>query len=182
VQECPVYFLYREIARLHHHARGIDCGACDPVCPVERCLRPADNRRPKALADDTRSSSQPTCAGREAPLDSPCGAGKTGPIGVAPGPIASRNSFRRMTPEPCRSQSAHRNTRDEALHASATGTTVRSGSSCFRNGQSVWNAPEHCSPCLVPDVRTRPHGSTGPPSRQLLREHGDLPRLVHPRC
>ena len=61
----------------------IDCGACEPVCPVEAI---AQDRRveddQKVFIDDNRSFFVEVLPGREAPLGAPGGARKVGEVGV----------------------------------------------------------------------------------------------------
>ena len=61
----------------------VDCGACEPVCPVEAIYYEDDLPDPWAthLADNDAFSSEPL-AGRAAPSGSPGGAAKVGAIGV----------------------------------------------------------------------------------------------------
>ena len=84
VEVCPVDCIYEgERASYIQPNQCIDCGACEPVCPVEAIFYPAD--LPDELAeceqDNARFFSDPL-PGRDAPVGSPRGNKKIGPIGV----------------------------------------------------------------------------------------------------
>lgn len=68
----------------------IDCGACEPVCPVEAIYYEDD--LPPHLEpyreDNARFFDQPL-PGRDAPLGTPGGAAKVGPLGVDTELVAS---------------------------------------------------------------------------------------------
>ena len=80
VDECPVDCIFE----------CVDCGACEPVCPVEAIYYEDD--LPESLqpyqADNERFFAEPL-AGRDAALKSPGGAAKTGPIGIDTELVAS---------------------------------------------------------------------------------------------
>jgi NAD-dependent dihydropyrimidine dehydrogenase PreA subunit len=84
VDECPVDCIYEGKRALYIHPEEcIDCGACEPVCPVEAIYYEDDlpeDLRPY-LADNERFFTEPL-AGQQAPLGSPGGAAKLGPLGV----------------------------------------------------------------------------------------------------
>jgi len=84
VDECPVDCIYEgERALYIHPDECIDCGACEPVCPVEAIFYEddlPDQWRPYH-ADNVRFFSE-TLPGRAAPLGSPGGAAKVGALGV----------------------------------------------------------------------------------------------------
>jgi NAD-dependent dihydropyrimidine dehydrogenase PreA subunit len=84
VEECPVDCIYEGGRKLYIHPfECIDCGACEPACPVE-AISPADECG-EHLADFVKSESEffeDSLAGRSDPLGSPGGAAATGRIGV----------------------------------------------------------------------------------------------------
>ncbi|GEL23975.1 (4Fe-4S)-binding protein [Pseudonocardia sulfidoxydans NBRC 16205] len=84
VDECPVDCIYEgERALYIHPDECVDCGACEPVCPVEAIYYEDD--LPEALQahldDNARFFAEPL-AGRAEPIGSPGGAAKLGPLGV----------------------------------------------------------------------------------------------------
>jgi NAD-dependent dihydropyrimidine dehydrogenase PreA subunit len=84
VDECPVDCIYEgERALYIHPDECVDCGACEPVCPVEAIFYEDDV--PTPWADYTKDNARfftDVLPGRDEPLDSPGGAAKLGPIGV----------------------------------------------------------------------------------------------------
>jgi NAD-dependent dihydropyrimidine dehydrogenase PreA subunit len=84
VDECPVDCIYEgERALYIHPDECIDCGACEPVCPVEAIFYEDD--LPKRWAEyrtDNARFFADTLPGRSEPLRSPGGAAKTGRIGA----------------------------------------------------------------------------------------------------
>lgn len=90
VEECPVDCIYEGGRALYIHPdECVDCGACEPVCPVEAIYYeddlPADQRG--HLADNAAFFFDPL-PGREGPLGSPGGAAKLGPLVVDPPLVA----------------------------------------------------------------------------------------------
>ena len=84
VDECPVDCIYEGGRSLYIHPdECVDCGACEPVCPVEAIYYEDD--LPESLqayhADNERFFSQ-TLPGRDKPLGSPGGAAKLGSLDV----------------------------------------------------------------------------------------------------
>ncbi|MFV0253395.1 MAG: ferredoxin [Beutenbergiaceae bacterium] len=84
VDECPVDCIYEGVRALYIQPdECVDCGACEPVCPVEAIYYEDD--LPAAFdpytADNDAFFSQ-TLPGRSEPLGSPGGAARTGVIGV----------------------------------------------------------------------------------------------------
>jgi NAD-dependent dihydropyrimidine dehydrogenase PreA subunit len=82
VEECPVDCIYEgERAMYIHPTECIDCGACETVCPVEAINYEVDVPAvwEAHKADNARFFLEPL-PGREAPLASPGGAKKVGPI------------------------------------------------------------------------------------------------------
>ncbi len=92
VEECPVDCIYEGDRKLYiSPMECIDCGACEPVCPVEAITQ---DRRvaedDEAFVEDNRAFFTEVLEGRDAPLGVPGGAHKTGPIGVDTALVAGR--------------------------------------------------------------------------------------------
>ncbi|MDP3207659.1 MAG: ferredoxin family protein [Rhodoglobus sp.] len=84
VDECPVDCIYEGKRALYIQPdECIDCGACEPVCPVEAIFYEDDLPDQWALyqVDNAQFFSDPL-PGRPEPLGSPGGAVKVGRIGV----------------------------------------------------------------------------------------------------
>ena len=84
VDECPVDCIYEgERALYIHPDECVDCGTCEPVCPVEAIFYEDDLPEPWSAftADNARFFGEPL-PGRDAPLDSPGGAAKLARLGV----------------------------------------------------------------------------------------------------
>jgi len=84
VEECPVDCIYEGSRKLYINPREcIDCGACEPVCPVEAISQ--DRRVPpdqtEFVADNARFFTSPL-PGRDDPLGMPGGAATLGRVGV----------------------------------------------------------------------------------------------------
>ncbi|MCW2725512.1 MAG: (4Fe-4S)-binding protein [Frankiales bacterium] len=82
IEECPVDCIYQGGRKLYiQPAECIDCGACEPVCPVEAIsphrLVPADQK--EFVADNARFF-QEVLPGHDAPLGAPGGSRKVGPV------------------------------------------------------------------------------------------------------
>jgi NAD-dependent dihydropyrimidine dehydrogenase PreA subunit len=92
VEECPVDCIYEGDRKMYINPREcIDCGACEPVCPVEAIssdLRISDADVP--WRDDNAAFFDQALPGRDAPLGSPGGAGGVGRVG-ADAPLAARS-------------------------------------------------------------------------------------------
>lgn len=84
VEECPVDCIYEGDRKLYINPKEcIDCGACEPVCPVEAISQ--DRRvsdEDKAFVEDNRTFFVGVLDGRDEPLGAPGGAHKSGPLGV----------------------------------------------------------------------------------------------------
>jgi NAD-dependent dihydropyrimidine dehydrogenase PreA subunit len=84
VDECPVDCIYEGERKLYINPKEcIDCGACEPVCPVEAISQ--DRRIPEehvGFVEDNRWFFTGMLPGHDAPLGAPGGSRKTGPIGV----------------------------------------------------------------------------------------------------
>jgi NAD-dependent dihydropyrimidine dehydrogenase PreA subunit len=84
MDECPVDCIYEGERKLYVNPKEcIDCGACEPVCPVEAIT--ADRHVPEQegahIADNVAFFTE-VLPGRDEPLGAPGGAHKTGPLGV----------------------------------------------------------------------------------------------------
>ena len=83
-EECPVDCIYEGDRKLYINPKEcIDCGACEPVCPVEaisqdRRVAEEDN---DYIEDNRRFFTEPL-PGRDEPHGAPVGAHKVGPLGV----------------------------------------------------------------------------------------------------
>src|SRR5690242_12087690 len=91
VEECPVDCIYEGGRSLYIHPdECVDCGACEPVCPVEAIYYeddlPADLEPYQA---DNAAFFTDTLPGRDGPLGSPGGAAKVGPVGADAPLVAS---------------------------------------------------------------------------------------------
>ncbi|WP_248960169.1 ferredoxin [Sphaerisporangium perillae] len=84
VEECPVDCIYEGDRKLYINPKEcIDCGACEPVCPVEAISQ--DRRAaPEHLGfvEDNRRFFTERLPGRGEPIGAPGGSHKTGRIGV----------------------------------------------------------------------------------------------------
>ena len=93
IEECPVDCIYEGDRKMYINPREcIDCGACEPVCPVTAIS--SDFR----LTDEERVWSEDNAAffsivppGRDAPVGTPGGAASIGRVGVDT-PLASSAS------------------------------------------------------------------------------------------
>jgi NAD-dependent dihydropyrimidine dehydrogenase PreA subunit len=84
VEERPVDCIYEGGRSLYIHPdECVDCGACEPVCPVEAIYYEDDlpDQWREYAADNAHFFSQ-TLPGEPGPLGSPGGAGKLGPLPV----------------------------------------------------------------------------------------------------
>jgi NAD-dependent dihydropyrimidine dehydrogenase PreA subunit len=84
VDECPVDCIYVGERSLYIHPdECVDCGACEPVCPVEAIYYEEDlpERWQLYLEDNARFFTE-TLATRPVPLGSPAGAAKVGDVGA----------------------------------------------------------------------------------------------------
>ncbi|MBX6767621.1 MAG: ferredoxin family protein [Actinomadura rubrobrunea] len=84
VDECPVDCIYQGERKLYINPKEcIDCGACEPACPVEaiaqdRRVRPEYQEH---IADNARFFNEPL-PGRSESLGNPGGASNIGKVGV----------------------------------------------------------------------------------------------------
>jgi NAD-dependent dihydropyrimidine dehydrogenase PreA subunit len=84
VQECPVDCIYEGRRSLYINPdECVDCGACKLICKVEAIYYDTDlpDGQQQHLADNAAFFAE-TLPGRDAPLGSPGGAAKLGPLGV----------------------------------------------------------------------------------------------------
>jgi len=82
VEECPVDCIYEGGRSLYIHPdECVDCGACEPVCPVEAIYDEDDLPEPLRpyLEDNARFFTE-TLPGQDLPLGSPGGAAKLGAL------------------------------------------------------------------------------------------------------
>ncbi|MDO5697915.1 MAG: ferredoxin family protein [Dermatophilus congolensis] len=82
VEECPVDCIYEGSRALYIHPdECVDCGACEPVCPVEAIYYEDDlpSEWGEYLTDNASFFEDPL-PGRDEPLGSPGGAAKMGVI------------------------------------------------------------------------------------------------------
>ncbi|WP_040699011.1 ferredoxin [Nocardia vinacea] len=92
MEECPVDCIYEGDRKLYINPKEcIDCGACEPVCPVQAI---SQDRRVSdtdaAFVEDNRIFFTDLLPGRDEPLGAPGGAQKTGPIGIDTPMVANR--------------------------------------------------------------------------------------------
>ena len=84
VDECPVDCIYEGERILYIHPdECVDCGACEPVCPVEAIFYEDDLPEQWSIyTEDNARFFNETLPGRDAPLGSPGGASSVGPLPV----------------------------------------------------------------------------------------------------
>jgi len=84
VEECPVDCIYEGGRMLYIHPdECVDCGACEPVCPVEAIYYEDDlTDALRSYQDENARFFTDTLPGQPAPLGSPGGAGKVGALDV----------------------------------------------------------------------------------------------------
>ena len=91
VEECPVDCIYEgERALYIQPDECVDCGACEPVCPVEAIYYEDD--LPEQWAPYLRDNEDfftETLSGRDEPIGSPGGAAKLGALRVDTALVAS---------------------------------------------------------------------------------------------
>ena len=81
IEECPVDCIYEGDRKLYIQPKEcIDCGACEPVCPVDAIY--PDRRAPEEDLEDGRRFFYEPLPGRNSPVGAPGGARRTGPIGA----------------------------------------------------------------------------------------------------
>ena len=82
IEECPVDCIYEGARKLYiNPAECIDCGACEPVCPVDaiypdRTLASEDHDE----LGDNKAFFYDVLPGRDEPLGAPGGSMKVGPL------------------------------------------------------------------------------------------------------
>jgi NAD-dependent dihydropyrimidine dehydrogenase PreA subunit len=84
VEECPVDCIYEGSRALYIHPdECVDCGACEPVCPVEAIFYEDDlPARWSTFAPDNAAFFADPLPNFDTALGSPGGASKVGPLGV----------------------------------------------------------------------------------------------------
>ncbi|MEV6903008.1 ferredoxin [Amycolatopsis sp. NPDC051372] len=84
MEECPVDCIYEGERKLYINSyECIDCGNCEPACPVEAISQ--DRHVPDeyaAFAEDNRRFFTEALPGRDAPIGQPGGAMSFGPAGA----------------------------------------------------------------------------------------------------
>jgi NAD-dependent dihydropyrimidine dehydrogenase PreA subunit len=82
MEQCPVDCIYEGARALYINPdECIECGACEPACPVEAVYYDADLPGELAQAvDSNRDFFAMALAGRDEPLGNPGGARRIGPI------------------------------------------------------------------------------------------------------
>jgi len=82
VDECPVDCIYEgERALYIHPDECVDCGACEPVCPVEAIFYEDDVPEQWSMyTEDNARFFNEVLPGRDAPLGSPGGASQVGAL------------------------------------------------------------------------------------------------------
>jgi NAD-dependent dihydropyrimidine dehydrogenase PreA subunit len=84
MEECPVDCIYEGARKLYiHPTECIDCGACEPVCPVE-AIAPELDVSPdhQSFVEDEARFFDQTLPGRDEALGSPGGSSSVGPVGT----------------------------------------------------------------------------------------------------
>lgn len=91
VDECPVDCIYEGERSLYIHPdECVDCGACEPVCPVEAIYYEDDlPRELEPYQEDNVRFFEETLPERDAPVGSPGGATKIGALGADTKLVAS---------------------------------------------------------------------------------------------
>jgi NAD-dependent dihydropyrimidine dehydrogenase PreA subunit len=84
IEECPVDCIYEGDRKLYIHPKEcIDCGACEPVCPVDAIY--PDRTLPSEDHDevaDNKNFFYEVLPGRDEPLGAPGGYMKIGPLDI----------------------------------------------------------------------------------------------------
>ena len=82
VDECPVDCIYEGGRMLYIHPdECVDCGACEPVCPVEAIYYEDDLPEPLRMYTEVNAEFFiDALPGQPRPLGSPGGAGRLGPL------------------------------------------------------------------------------------------------------
>lgn len=84
LEECPVDCIYEGDRKLYiNPTECIDCGDCEPACPMEAIGRTSGADPTEApFAADNAAFFSDLLPGRDEPLGNPGGAAKAGPIGL----------------------------------------------------------------------------------------------------
>ena len=82
IEECPVDCIYEGARKLYIQPREcIDCGACEPVCPVDAIY--PDRSLPAEFAEDKADNKaffELVLEGRDAPIGAPGGSMRVGAV------------------------------------------------------------------------------------------------------
>ena len=83
-EECPVDCIYEGARKLYINPKEcIDCGACEPVCPVEAITQDRHVKPESELhVEDNLRFFAELLPGRDAPIGNPGGAHSVGKLGV----------------------------------------------------------------------------------------------------
>jgi NAD-dependent dihydropyrimidine dehydrogenase PreA subunit len=84
IEECPVDCIYEGDRKFYINPKEcIDCGACEPVCPVEAIIPIKNATGAEALfIEDNAKFFLETLPGRPGPLGNPGGSMKVGVVGA----------------------------------------------------------------------------------------------------
>jgi NAD-dependent dihydropyrimidine dehydrogenase PreA subunit len=84
IAECPVDCIYEGERKSYINPKEcIDCGACEPVCPVEAIWQDRDvPGEAGPFIADNRAFFTELLPGRDSPLGAPGGSSLVGPLGV----------------------------------------------------------------------------------------------------
>jgi ferredoxin len=84
MDECPVDCIYTGDRKSYINPKEcIDCGACEPVCPVEAITQDRRLDEPdRVFLEDSRTFFVEVLPGRDAALGAPGGSRKVGTLGV----------------------------------------------------------------------------------------------------
>lgn len=90
MEECPVDCIYEGARKLYiHPTECIDCGACEPVCPVEAISPEADiEADQEQFVEGEAEFFEKPLPGRDEALGAPGGAASLGAVGVDIGLVA----------------------------------------------------------------------------------------------
>jgi NAD-dependent dihydropyrimidine dehydrogenase PreA subunit len=91
IEECPGDCIYEGERKLYINPKEcIDCGACEPVCPVEAISQDRRVGDELDFVEDNRRFFTDVLAGRDEPIGAPGGSHTTGAIGVDTPMVAAR--------------------------------------------------------------------------------------------
>jgi NAD-dependent dihydropyrimidine dehydrogenase PreA subunit len=92
VEVCPVDCIYQGLrSRYIHPTECIDCGACEPACPVSAIFYAPDAAGDDSIyVEDNARFFDTVLVGRDTPVGDPGGASECGVIGVDTPLVTSR--------------------------------------------------------------------------------------------